>query len=253
MELKPIAVQLYSLREEAKQDFRGVLQRVAAIGYKGVEPAGFYNLAPKEFRKIVEDLGMKIYSSHGPWAKLDNLNEVVETAGVLGLDIASSGFGPEQFKSLDAIKATAEMVNRMVDHLARHHIKLFLHNHWWEFTVVEGRLAYDHFADLCPNVLFEIDTYWAANFGANDPAAQVKKFKNRTILLHLKDGPLEKDKAHVAVGAGKMKFAPILAAMDPRRVRALIVELDRCDTDMFTAVEQSYRYLTTHQMAAGNR
>ena len=56
--LKPLSVQLYSLREEAKEDFAGVIKRVAEMGYKGVEPAGFFDLSPVEFKKIVEDLGM---------------------------------------------------------------------------------------------------------------------------------------------------------------------------------------------------
>src|SRR5210317_1581272 len=98
---KPISVQLYSLREEAKDDFVGVLKRVAEIGYTGVEPAGFYGLSPQELRSTVEDLGMKISSSHGPWANPDNLQEVIDTAGILGLDTACSGFGPDDFGYID--------------------------------------------------------------------------------------------------------------------------------------------------------
>lgn len=252
-ELKPISVQLYSLREEAKVDPLAVLTRLAAIGYKGVEPAGFYKWTPKEMKKIVEDLGMKIYSSHGPWAKPENLSEVIDTAGALGLDLASSGFGTEQFATLDAIRKTADMVNGMVEHLKRHSVKLFLHNHYWEFAPVGGRLAYDHFSQLCPGVFFEVDTYWAANFGANDPAREVAKLAKRALLLHIKDGPLVKDKAMLAVGKGKMDFKPVIAAADPAVVRALIVELDRCDTDMFTAIEESYRFLTEQGLAAGNK
>lgn len=250
---KPISVQLYSLRDESAKDFIGVLKRVAQIGYKGVEPAGFYGLTAKELKKTVEDLGMKISSSHTPWTKLENIDEAVEVAGTFGLDAVAAGYGPNEFNSMDAIKRTAETVNKIVDALAKHKLKLFLHNHAWEFDMVEGRLAYDIFAELCPKVYFEIDTYWASNFGKNDPAEQVAKFKKRALYLHIKDGPLEKDKAMVAVGQGKMDFKKVIAAADPKVLRWLVVELDRCDTDMFTAVEESYRYLVSNKLAEGNK
>lgn len=241
--MKPIAVQLYSLREASKQDFRQVLEDVAAMGYQGVEPAGFYDMTPAEFRRVVEDLGMTVCSSHSPWARPDTLNEVVDTLGELGLDKAAGGFRPDDFKDMDAIRRTADMVNGMIDTLAGSGIGLFLHNHYWEFETVHGQLAYDHLAALCPDVQFEIDTYWAANFGANDPAEQVAKYRPRTPLLHIKDGPLEKGKAMVAVGQGKMDIPAVIAAADPGVLEWLIVELDACDTDMHTAVRESYAYL----------
>lgn len=242
--MKPIAVQLYSLREEAQKNFRQVLHNVAAMGYDGVEPAGFFDMTPGDFRSFVEDLGMQVCSSHSPWATPDNLGEVIDTMGILGLKRAAGGFRPDDFKDMDAIKRTADIVNGMIEPLAAAGLDLFLHNHWWEFAEIDGRLAYDHFAELCPEVKFEIDTYWASNFGANDPAEQVAKFGNRTPLLHIKDGPLEKGKAMVAVGQGRMDIPKVINAADPDVLEWLIVELDACDTDMTTAVSESYEYLS---------
>ena len=90
--LRPLSVQLYSLRDYAKDDFVAVLKKVAEIGYKGVEPAGFWNLRPSELKKIVEDLGMKIYSSHSPWARGNNLGECMELADALGLKTIVCGY-----------------------------------------------------------------------------------------------------------------------------------------------------------------
>lgn len=225
---------------------------MAEIGYKGVEPAGFYDLSPSQFRQVVEDLGMVVSSSHGPWANPNNLQEVIDTAGELGLQTAAGGFRPEDFESLEAISRTADTVNQMIGTLKNAGIDLFLHNHWWEFLPVAGRLAYDHLAELCPDIRFEIDTYWAANFGANDPARQVAKFKDRTPLLHIKDGPLEKDKAMVAVGDGSMNIPEVISAADHNVLEWLIVELDSCDTDMLAAVAKSYRYLTENELAEGS-
>ena len=138
--MKPISVQLYSLRKEAEQDFVAVLKRVAAIGYKGVEPAGFWNLTPKELKKIVTDLGMEISSTHSPWVKPDNLNQVIEVAGELGIDLVACGFGAGDFKDLEVMKATAEKVNLMQEKLEQAGLTLFQHNHYWEFERLNGRI-----------------------------------------------------------------------------------------------------------------
>ena len=241
--MKPISVQLYSLREESGRDFDGVLERLAAIGYQGVEPFNLFGKSPEGFKAQVEDLGMKVSSSHHPWANRASVNEVIDTVSALGLSRAAGGFGAQDFADLDAVKRTADTVNGLVEALSPHGLDLFLHNHWFEFAVIEGRLGYHWLAELCPEVQFEVDTYWAANFGAVDVVAEVARVKDRAPLLHIKDGPLEQGKAHVAVGDGKMDIPAIIAAADPDVLEWNIVELDACDTDMMTAVERSYRYL----------
>ena len=250
--MKPISVQLYSLRDECARDFDGVLARLAAIGYKGVEPFHLFGKSPRDFKAQVEDLGMAVSSSHTPWANRADVGEVVETITALGLNRAAGGFGAADFADMDAVARTADAINAIVESLAPHGIDLFLHNHWWEFQEVGGKLGMRHIAERCPKVLFEVDTYWAANFGAVDAAAEVANLKARTPLLHIKDGPLERDRAHVAVGDGKMDVAAVIDAADADVLEWLIVELDACDTDMMTAVEKSYRYLTANGLAVGN-
>ena len=102
----PIAVQLYSVRDYiAKEGFAPVLKRIADIGYKGVEPAGFFGVRPSELKKMVDDLGLKLYSTHSPWArKVEDLPEQLDIAAVLGLDTIVCGFGPGD-------DALAHMVN----------------------------------------------------------------------------------------------------------------------------------------------
>jgi len=181
----------------------------------------------------------------------------VGIAGAAEYHVSKKGsdfnFGQNRFKTVDDIKCLADEVNAMCAALKPHGLKVFMHNHWWEFQEVEDKLAYDIFAPLAPEVLFELDTYWASNFGANDAAEQVAKFKARTPYLHIKDGPLVKDQPHVAVGKGKMNVANVIAAADPRVLRWLIVELDSCATDMTQAVADSYQYLVSHKLAGGRR
>lgn len=269
--MKPVSIQLYTLREASKKDFPEVLKRVAGIGYKGVEPAGFYNYASQEFRRVVEDLGMVISSTHSPWAKPDNLAATIDTCGVLGVDMVAGGWGRDEFKDMDAIKRTAEMASGMEETLSKAGLTLTIHNHAWEFEKINGRIKHEIFAELCPKVKFELDTYWAANFGENDAAEMVRRFARCSPLLHIKDGPLirpvevynpvtstlelkegSQSASLLAVGNGKNDIKGIIGAMDPAVTKWLVVEQDNSDTDMFECVEMSYRYLIENGLAEGN-
>ena len=253
--MKPISVQLYSLRAEAEKDFTGVLKRLADIGYAGVEPAGFWDLTPAEFKKIVTDLGMEVSSSHSPWCRsMENVSEVIEVAGILGIDKVACGYGRDEFKDLDSIKKLADIVNPMQEKLAANGITLFQHNHEGEFMRLEdGRIAYEAYLDYCPNIKFELDTYWSTNFGKEDPYEMLKKFSDRAILLHIKDGDFNPERTMLAVGDGKMNFPHVLEAMNSNVTQWLVVELDACKTDMFEAVEKSYKYLTGKGLAKGRK
>lgn len=248
---KPISVQLYSLRDESFRDFDSVLERLAQIGYKGVEPFALLGKKPEDFLKQVNDLGMEVSSSHHPWTNRSDINEVIDVTRALGLTRAAGGFGPDDFRTSDAVKQTVETVNLLVEQLNRADLELFLHNHWFEFIPVDGELPYHTLQRDCPGVLFEVDTYWAANFGACDPVAEVSRIMHRAPLLHIKDGPLEQGKAHVAVGSGILDISGIVHAADVDVLEWLIVELDSCDSDMFEAVEASYRFLTSNGLATG--
>ena len=137
----PLGVQLYSLRTLAEKDFPAVLKKVADIGYKLVEPAGFWDIKPSEFKKMLDDLGLGIISSHSPWARSKgNLGESMEIASILGLDKIVCGYGAPDFKDLDSIKRTADNTNMMQEILAKNGFTLFQHNHDFEFQRIDGKL-----------------------------------------------------------------------------------------------------------------
>jgi sugar phosphate isomerase/epimerase len=250
--MKPIAVQLWSVREEAKRDFKGVLRAIADIGYAGVQPAGLHGSSYEDFRSICRELGLKVAGSHGPNARPDNLPAVIEDARGTGQNMVWTGYHQADFADEAAIRLTADKVSSCARALAKEGLRLFIHNHWWEFErLPSGKLKHELFAELCPEVELEIDVYWAANFGAEDPAAWVEKFKSRTTLLHVKDGPLVRDEAHVALGQGKVDIKSVIAAADPNVLEWLIVELDSCDSDMMLAVKDSYQYLVREGLGHG--
>jgi sugar phosphate isomerase/epimerase len=81
----------------------------------------------------------------------------------------------------------------------------------------------------------------------------VAAHKARLPILHIKDGMLEKDGPMTAVGSGKLDMPAIIGAADPTVLEWLVVELDRCATDMMEAVRQSYAYLTAQGLATGTK
>jgi sugar phosphate isomerase/epimerase len=143
IELKPIALQLYTVREAAARDFPYVLRRVAEMGYKAVETAGLNGLKPEEMSRMVTDLGMKVCSSHTSMPTADNLQEIVDTEMALGNRMVVSGLGPDQFKTLDMCKEAVDQFNQAAELLKPHGMRFGIHNHWWEFETVDGNRVYD--------------------------------------------------------------------------------------------------------------
>ena len=250
--MKPIAVQLYSLRQEAESDFPGVIRRIADVGYKGVEPAGLYGHDAKEIRKLVNDLGMEVCSIHAGVPNKDNVESIAETAQILGAKTVIGGFWTDDFKDLAACKLSAARFSEAGELLKNYDLSFAFHNHWMEFDKIEGRYVYDILMEEATGVCAELDVYWAA-FSKADPVQVVAKYKSRLPLLHIKDGMLDESKMMTAIGSGLLPIPEIIKAADPDVLDWLVVELDACKTDMFEAVKGSYDYLTSNGLAAGNK
>ena len=251
--MKPISIQLYSLREEASKDFIGVIKKVADIGYKGIEPAGFYNYDPKEIASVINDLCLKVSSSHTALPTKENINELVDIHKTIGCNTLISGFGQDQFSTIDGCKKASELFNAASELLKPYGMRYGFHNHWWEFKKIGSKYVYDILLEESPEYFSELDVYWT-KFGGADPIEIVSKYKSRLPFLHIKDGMLDKnDNTHTAVGAGKVNIPPIIKAADQNVLEWLIVEIDSCKTDMVKAVEDSYAYLTTNKLASGNK
>ena len=249
---KPISLQLYTLRDAAKDDFPGVLRAVADIGYVGVEFAGLHGHDPKEIRKLIDDLGLKVSSSHTGLPTAENIQQLADVEMTLGNKKIISGFGPDQFKTLDGVKAAAEKFRTAAELVKPFGMTYGFHNHWWEFHSLDGKQVYDILMAGAPDVFSELDVYWCA-YGEADPVKVVSQYKSRLPVLHIKDGTLEENAPHKAVGSGVLDMPAIIGAADPNVLEWLIVELDNYDGDMFEAVRSSYDYLVGFGLALGNK
>lgn len=249
----PIGLQLYTLRDAANQDYEAVVRRVADIGYAGVEPAGYPGSSVEAAAKLFNELGLQVPSVHTRFPVGENKDAVIHEALTLGTKRVIAGIGRgDKWDTLDKIKANCDLINEAAANVAEHGLTVGYHNHWWEFdTVVEGRPVYEHMRDLLDSsVFFQIDTYWVQVGGLN-VVDVLREFGSRAPLLHIKDGPADDHDADmVAVGSGVMDWSAIMAA-SADTAEWHIVELDRCATDMFTAVEESYKYLVGEGLSRG--
>jgi len=248
--MKPLSIQLYTLRDAmADGNHLPVLQKLADIGFKGIEGHGF-GMSCADFRKVVEDMGMQVSSYFGFNPTPETVHEFIDNALALGVSDTVCGYGTQEFASVESIHTTAEILNSVAPKVLEAGLSFSLHNHFWEFEVVEGRIAMEWMMEACPLVTMELDTYWATNFGANKAADMVTKFRDRVKLMHRKDGSMVRGEPMTAAGQGKVDLVDAIHAGDPNW---LIIELDECATDMMEAVEQSYRYLVGNGLAAGNK
>lgn len=247
----PIAVQLYTVRDLLPGDFSGTVTRIAQIGYAGVETGGFQGISTQEAARLFAGLGLKVPSIHAALPLGDQEKPTVELAQALGTRRVVTSTPRDAFASAATVKALCDTWNQAQQVAARHGLELHLHNHWWEFTPVGERNGLDLLLEyLDPKIGIQVDTYWAQT-GGYDPAAAVKKVGSRAPLLHIKDGPCDKPESPmVAAGQGKVDFPAVMQAAG-NHTEWLIVELDRCATDMMTAVEQSYQYLAGQGLGRG--
>ena len=249
----PIAIQLYTIRDVLAQDFVGGVRKIAEMGYMGVETAGFPGTTAKEASSLFRELGLTVTSAHAPLPLGEKKNEILDMMGELGSKrLICPYIAPDEYRTIDLIKKTCARFNEANQVAIENGLEFGFHNHHWEFEQVEGRYAYEILLEeLDSTIFFEIDTYWVKTAGL-EPAPILKQLGQRVPLLHIKDGPATKNEPMTAVGAGIMNW-PEIISVGREHAEWLIVELDRCATDMMTAVQESYTYLTENGFAHGNK
>ena len=249
----PISLQLYTIRDLLAQDFEGTIRNVAEIGYIGVETANLFGSSPASAANLFRELGLAVSGAHSPLPLGDQKQQVIDTMEALDCKrLIVAWQPPEKYKSLDGIKSMCDTLNEGAAVARSHGIQVGYHNHWFEYEPVENRIPVDVMLEhLDPDVFFEVDVYWVQTAG-QDPVATVRRFGSRAPLLHIKDGPCEIEAPMTALGEGRVDIPGVVTA-GTEATEWLIVELDRCATDMLEAVSKSYRYLIDRGLARGTK
>ncbi|MCE9615317.1 MAG: sugar phosphate isomerase/epimerase [Lentisphaerae bacterium] len=250
---KPVALQLYTVRQLADKDFEDTLRRIAAIGYVGVEFAGLHGRPATDVAKLLRELGLRASSAHVALPTAANIESIAQDARTLGYRHIVGGSDPKTLLDRAGVEACAARYAEAARLANAHGLQLGLHNHWWELDhAIDGQTPFDRILTATPAIFSELDVYWCTVAGQK-PTDVIGRWKSRLPLLHIKDGDLQPPSPMKAVGKGKLDFPAIVAAADPKTLEWLIVELDECATDMLQAVADSYQYLTSKGLAQGRR
>jgi len=256
-----IGLQLYTLRDQIKTDITGTLRRLSEIGFAGVETAFWpEGISVADAGKLLKEFGLSVCSSHVELPLNDQKAKMLKIAETFECKKMIWHGWPEdiRYKTLDGIKQLAEIYNQSNQVAKSNGLQFGLHNHWWEFMdKIEDRYAIQVLSDyIDEDIFFEIDTYWVKVAGF-DPAKIVGDLGKRAPLLHIKDGPARwtetiatKPEPMVAVGKGTQNFPAIVKAANGN-TEWMIVEMDHTTGDVFTAIQDSFNYLTQNKLAVG--
>lgn len=262
----PIGLQLYSVREDLARDYAGALKRVAAIGYREVEAAGFYNRSASDVKRMMSDAGLRCVSAHYSLADLlKSTDATIAYAKTLGLEyvICSAPWSADPARlekypggswqgilhamTLEDWKWNADQFNQLGCKMQEAGLKFGYHNHTMEFRKEEGGTGYQVLLeDTDPRcVTLELDCGWAIA-GGQDPAKILRRYPGRFAMLHLKDvkpapAGTEPDKrVSTEVGLGVVDFPALFEAARISGVRHYFIEQEDFDKPAFEALKIDY-------------
>jgi sugar phosphate isomerase/epimerase len=229
----PVALQLWSVKDEVKRDFAAATAAVAQIGYAGVELAGYGNLDVKGAKVALDAAGLKVAGMHVSFDSLKReLNVVITDALELGCrTVVCSWWPPAHYISRSVCERIGEQLDAIGAMLLPYGIRFGFHNHGSEFQIFDGKPGFDWILGAAqPRHLFaEVDVFWVHDSGYS-PARFIRDHGARIPLIHLKDAK--------ELGAGPLNFEEIFAASDAiGAVEWFIVEQEHFSHDPMKSVE----------------
>jgi len=262
-----IGLQLYSVRKALAKDYPGTLRRVAAIGYREVEAAGFYNHSASDVKQMMADAGLHCVSAHYSLADLlKSTDATIAYAEALGLEyiVCSAPWAADpahlekypggawqgilHAMTLDDWKWNADQFNQMGCRMQEAGLKFGYHNHTMEFREENGSTGYRILLeDTDPRcVTLELDCGWAIAAG-QDPAKMLRRYPGRFSMLHLKDlkpapaGTEPSNRVSTEIGFGVVPFRPLFEAARASGVRHYFVEQEDFDKPIFEAIAIDFK------------
>lgn len=265
----PVAVQVYSVRDDAKADLRGTLEKIKAMGYDGVEFAGLYGYAPEDVKKMCEEIGLVPISAHVPYLDMMGAPKGIlskyKTIGCkyVAVPYLSADYRPESPCFVEVIE-NIKMLGKVAKELG---MQLLYHNHDFEFVKIDGKYALDVLYDEVPAEYLqtELDTCWV-NVGGEVPADYIRKYSGRAPVVHLKDfyGEKSDDMYELIgiksdapkkpsnfelrpVGSGIQDFPAIVKAAEEAGAEWVVVEQDNPSMGLtpMESIAKSREYLRT--------
>lgn len=245
----PVGLQLYSLRDETKKDFVEVLEKVAKIGYQGVEFAGYGGIKASDMKEHLRRLGLKAVSTHVALERLQShLEEEIEYAKLIGMTHIVCPWA--SFEGIEDVEKLARILDKAGEACKAEGITLSYHNHDHEFAQIDGEYILDLlFSKTNPDyVKAELDLCWVSRGGVNE-VAYVTQYSGRCPLLHAKDYVASPEFRQVEVGTGLVDFVGIEKIAKDVGVEWFIVEQEEYTIDPFESIKISLENLRKLKIA----
>ena len=252
---KPFALQLWSVKLALEKDPLAVLNQIAANGYKKIEsfegPKGmFWGMKNTEFKKVMDDLGMNMFSTHcNDTGDFKSFEQKAAAAGEIGLKYIICAYkGPQ--KTLDNFNQFADEFNTCGEIAKKHGLRFAYHNHDYSFVPMNGIVPMDvMIKNTDPAMVdFEMDLYWTRVAGI-DPLAYMDKFPNRFKLVHVKDlvkTNTPEGQESCVIGKGTIDYKTLLPEVAKRGVQHMIVEQEHyTGTNELDAAKDDAAYMKT--------
>lgn len=258
----PLAIQLYSVRQQLPTDFEGTLQQVAKAGFREVESAGYFGKTAPEVKQALQKAGLRCVSAHHSAAdlrtKFDELLAFDKAIGVEYFICSSPTFkdplppgapANSRAMTIDDWRWNAEQFNRMAEKTAAVGITFGYHNHVHEFEPIDGTVPYMELLRIMDpkKTTLELDCGWAIVAGKK-PQDLMRDHPNRFSMLHIKDfknpaGGLKEAKV-TELGKGDIDYRPIFVqAAKTQKVRHAFVEQEAFDMPWLDSLKVDADYM----------
>lgn len=232
-----LGLQLYSVHKDMEADYRKTLKQAAALGFEGVEFAGFFGVSAEEMKAELDRLNLKAAGSHtGIDLLRTDLEGVIRYNRILGNKNIVCPYA--DFKSKEDVDAAVKEFGEIERRLAAEGFVFHYHNHAHEFQKFDGKTVLERiFAET--KVHPQPDIYWVYR-GGDDPAEFINRYEGRCTMVHMKDGRGEQE---TVAGRGEIDFGKVIAAAERTGVEWLILEDEVSVPTAFESVAQGFEYL----------
>ncbi|MGM1046407.1 MAG: sugar phosphate isomerase/epimerase family protein [Bacillota bacterium] len=244
-----IGLQMYTLRDETAQDFRGTLRKVAELGYEGVEFAGYGDIPAEEMKTLLQELGLKAIGSHvGIELLREDLQKEIDYLKTIGAKYMMCPYvAPEDREDAEGWKNLFAFLEEVGAEARKQGLIFGYHNHAFEFEAeVDGEFVFDAmYSTTSPDaVQVEMDVCWV-QFAGQDPLAYIPKYAGRLPLLHLKDfsKDAEGNMQTLELSQGSVDLPAVIKASSDAGTEWLIVEQDVCQNPPLQSVSNSLNWL----------
>lgn len=255
---KPTAInsdfglQLYSARDIIGKDPKGILKQIADLGYKEIESYQgdqgiFWGMKPKEFKEYMDQLGMKIVSTHADTTK--DLEKLANDAAEAGLSYVLQPYiGPQ--KSVDEWKKRADEFNKRGEICNKTGVRYGYHNHDYSFKPIENQIPQEILLDNTDPalVMFEIDLCWIS-VANQDVPAHLNKYAGRYELCHVKDMMKLPEFHQTDLGKGDIDYPHILKVAFDTGIKHFIVEQEDYPESVMASIAHDADFMRNLKLA----